>query len=77
VGWFIAFWATPDMTVGHFCIAAVTTTYILVAIVFEERDLGNALGEDYRRYREETPMFVPRPSGKARVGTAPARQPAV
>jgi protein-S-isoprenylcysteine O-methyltransferase Ste14 len=60
VGWFIVFWATPDMTIGHLLIASIVTAYILVAIVFEERDLGELLGEDYRAYRERTPMFVPR-----------------
>jgi protein-S-isoprenylcysteine O-methyltransferase Ste14 len=60
VGWFITFWATPHMTVGHLLIAIGVTGYILVAIVFEERDLGEMLGEDYRRYRDSTPMFVPR-----------------
>ena len=60
VGWFITFWATPEMTVGHLLMAGVTTAYILVAIVFEERDLGTLLGDEYRAYRERTPMFVPR-----------------
>ena len=60
VGWFITFWATPDMTVGHLLLAAVTTAYILVAIVFEERDLSQLLGPRYREYRARTPMFVPR-----------------
>lgn len=60
VGWFITFWTTPDMTVGHLLIAVGVTGHILVAIVFEERDLVELLGEDYRRYRDSTPMFVPR-----------------
>jgi protein-S-isoprenylcysteine O-methyltransferase Ste14 len=59
VGWFITFWATPDMTVGHLLFASVASAYILVAIVFEERDLGELLGKDYERYRARTPMFVP------------------
>jgi protein-S-isoprenylcysteine O-methyltransferase Ste14 len=40
--------------------AGVCTAYILVAIVFEERDLSTLLGAEYRAYRERTPMFVPR-----------------
>jgi protein-S-isoprenylcysteine O-methyltransferase Ste14 len=59
VGWLITFWATPDMTVGHMLMASVTTAYILVAIIFEERDLVEALGDDYVKYRESTPMFIP------------------
>ena len=59
VGWFIVFWATPDMSVGHLLMAGVTTAYILVAIVFEERDLSTLLGADYDEWRESTPKFVP------------------
>jgi protein-S-isoprenylcysteine O-methyltransferase Ste14 len=75
VGWFITFWVTPDMTAGHLLIAVGVTAYILVAIVFEERDLGELLGEDYRRYRASTPKFVPRltrSSGGERIPPTPA-----
>ena len=61
VGWFIAFWSTPLMTQGHLLFAAVASAYILVAVVFEERDLVQFLGEDYRRYRQRVPMFIPWP----------------
>ena len=40
VGWFVTFWATPDMSWGHLFMAIGTTAYILVAIVFEERESG-------------------------------------
>jgi protein-S-isoprenylcysteine O-methyltransferase Ste14 len=71
VGWFVTFWATPDLTVGHALFAGICSTYILVAIVFEERDLSTLLGSDYRAYRERTPMFIPRFGRRAR----PARTP--
>jgi protein-S-isoprenylcysteine O-methyltransferase Ste14 len=60
VGWFTFFWATPVMTVGHLLLAVGTTAYILVAIVFEERDLLNHFGADYRAWRARTPLFLPR-----------------
>jgi protein-S-isoprenylcysteine O-methyltransferase Ste14 len=64
VGWFLTVWVTPDMTVGHLLFAGVATAYILVAVLFEERDLITLLGDDYRAWRQRTPMFVPRLGGR-------------
>ena len=58
VGWLLAFWSTPTMTLTHLLFAAVTTAYILVAIQLEERDLMNAHPE-YAVYRRRVPMLVP------------------
>lgn len=59
LGFIIAFWAAPVMTVGHLVFAAVTTTYILVGILLEERDLVHQFGDEYRRYRKHVSMLVP------------------
>jgi methanethiol S-methyltransferase len=59
LGFIIAFWAAPTMTVGHLLFAAVTTAYILVGIALEEHDLVEMFGDEYRRYRERVSMLVP------------------
>jgi protein-S-isoprenylcysteine O-methyltransferase Ste14 len=60
VGFLVAFWAAPDMSVGRLLFAAGATGYILVAVRFEEHDLRRQLGERYERYEREVPRFVPR-----------------
>jgi len=59
-GFFIAFWATPRMSVGHLLFAVGMSAYMLIAIRFEERDLIATFGGDYVAYREKVGMLVPR-----------------
>ncbi len=60
VGWMIAFWAIPTMTVGHLLFASVLTLYMLIAIQLEERDLVNHFGDTYEQYRRRVPALIPR-----------------
>jgi protein-S-isoprenylcysteine O-methyltransferase Ste14 len=59
LGFIIAFWAAPTMTVGHLLFAAVTTAYIVIGAMLEERDLVDLFGDDYRRYKDRVAMLVP------------------
>ena len=64
LGFFIAFWATPQMTVGHLIFAIATTGYILLAVQLEERDLLQRFGKRYAAYRKQAPMFLPLPRNR-------------
>jgi protein-S-isoprenylcysteine O-methyltransferase Ste14 len=59
LGFLIAFWAAPVMTVTHLAFAAALTGYMLFAIRLEERDLM-AEHAEYGAYRQRVPMLLPR-----------------
>src|SRR3954468_19522896 len=59
LGFLIAFWSTPVMTIAHLLFAILTTGYILTAIQLEEKDLVDQYGEKYQDYRKQAPMIIP------------------
>jgi len=60
LGFIIAFWATPVMTVGHLVFALSTTLYIILSVKYlEERDLKKFIGKDYEDYQKKVPMLIP------------------
>lgn len=67
LGFLMAFWSTPQMTLGHLYFSAVTTAWILLAIQLEERDLISYHGENYKVYRSGVSMLVPWPSKRKRT----------
>jgi len=65
VGLMIGLWAAPTMTVAHLVFATLCSGYIFVGSLLEEKDLENALPE-YRQYKKDVAMFIPRVAGKTR-----------
>jgi methanethiol S-methyltransferase len=64
LGWMIAFWATPTMSLAHLVFAMLMTAYMLIAIPFEERNLIEHFGDAYRAYRERTGKLLPKLRGE-------------
>ncbi|TNE31680.1 MAG: isoprenylcysteine carboxylmethyltransferase family protein [Alphaproteobacteria bacterium] len=58
-GFFIAFWAAPDMTYSRLLAAIGFTIYILIGIAYEEKDLLAEFGEQYAEYRRKVGSFLP------------------
>lgn len=59
VGWALAFWATPTMSLGHALFAGTMTLYMIIAAQIEEHDLVSHFGALYRNYQKRVPMFFP------------------
>jgi protein-S-isoprenylcysteine O-methyltransferase Ste14 len=59
-GFFLAFWAAPQMSLGHLLLAAGMSVYMLIAIGYEERDLIGLFGKDYEDYRANVGKLTPR-----------------
>jgi protein-S-isoprenylcysteine O-methyltransferase Ste14 len=61
LGFLIAFWATPTMTVGHLFFAIMVTAYIRFGTWMEERDLLAVHGLKYYSYKRKVPGIIPLP----------------
>ncbi len=60
LGFIIAFWATPVMTVTHLFFACGILGYILFGIVLEEKDLIAHYGHQYLEYKQQVAMLIPK-----------------
>lgn len=62
LGFLLAFWGTPRMTLGHLLFAGAMTAYIILGTLLEEQDLLRTLGPAYASYRKRVPRFLPKVS---------------
>ena len=73
VGFLIAFWCVPSMSVGHLLFSATASAYIFVAVHFlEERDLLKVFPTEYSAYMNEVGSFLPMKPLLARAPVAEA-----
>ncbi len=60
MGFIIAFWATPRMTMSHLLFSITTTIYIFIAVKFlEEKDLRKFYEKEYEDYQKNVSMLFP------------------
>lgn len=52
-------WGYPDLTADRLLLNLLFTLWIIVGTIFEERDLVELFGEDYRVYQRTVPMLIP------------------
>jgi protein-S-isoprenylcysteine O-methyltransferase Ste14 len=71
LGFILAFWAAPTMTVGHLVFALGMLGYIGFGIQLEERDLVREFGNRYLAYREQVRALVPIPRAMPSQREAP------
>jgi len=70
LGVLIGIWSTPSMTGSHLLLAGGMTAYVLIGLLYEERDLVRQFGERYRAYQRSTPRLIP--FGRSRARRFPA-----
>ncbi len=60
LGWVLIVFATPRMTVDRLAFAVISTAYLMIGTLFEERALEREFGESYREYKQRVRWrFIP------------------
>ncbi|MBD3223124.1 MAG: isoprenylcysteine carboxylmethyltransferase family protein [Caldithrix sp.] len=59
LGFLMAFWITPEMSMGRLFFALLMTIYIILGVRYEEKDLIGHFGNRYRAYRQQVSMLIP------------------
>ena len=74
LGLLLGLWSVPVMSAGRLLFALGLSLYILIGILFEERDLLRQFGQRYRTYQAQVGMLIPRgKSSRPNAGHAAGR----
>jgi len=60
LGVLLGIWITPVMSYGHLLLAILFTVYILIGLYFEEKQLQDELGTEYKEYMKRVGFMFPR-----------------
>lgn len=52
-------WSQPDLTADRLLLNVLFTVWIIAGTLWEEQDLVDDYGEDYRSYQRRVPMWIP------------------
>ncbi len=58
-GVIVLFWCYPAVTPDRLLFNLLWTTWIVIAVRFEEKDLVEEFGEAYRHYQRQVPALIP------------------
>jgi protein-S-isoprenylcysteine O-methyltransferase Ste14 len=55
----IMIWSCPEITMDRLLFNVLWTVWIVMATLFEEKDLVSEFGDQYRQYQAKVPMIIP------------------
>ena len=58
LGILVGMWSIPEMSVSHMLFSLTLSIYIVIGVLFEERDLVKQYGNTYREYRRDIGTFI-------------------
>jgi len=76
LGFLVAFWSAPTMSLGRLVFALATSGYVSIGLHVEERDLVAAHGQAYLDYRRRVPGLIPFARRRGATGPGSGRRPA-
>lgn len=55
----LAIWSSPDLSSDRLLFNLLTTIWIILGTILEERDMVSDVGKPYQQYQRQVPMMIP------------------